>query len=640
MTTPTPLSTTTTNTFDFDNATIQYAQVVTTGYYDITADGAAGGGADTTSGVGAMATGDIYLQAGAKLEIVVGGAGGSTKGDGGGGGGSFVFETNGLGGIGAPEVIAGGGGGSLSGGNGGSQPNGSNGGGGGAGGVNGAAGKGGIATIALGKGGTGHTAFGGGGGGGYTGGAGGGAGNAGQGGSTTGLTFDGGSGGPAGGGGASGGVGGFGGGGGGGWSGGGGGGGVGGGGGGASGGGGGGGGSYVSAANDGKATLDVKTAAGGATNGHGGLINNGNGQITFTYEGQTTPCYCRGSLILTDKDEVAIERLKIGDIVVTASGERKPIKWIGWRDINCASHPCPENVWPVRVTAGAVAPGLPVRDLLVSPGHSLFLDGVLVPAALLVNGTTIVQERVPSVSYWHVELDRHDLLVAAGLAAESYLDCRNRNSFTNGGLVASLHPDFSPRGEWREEAHWAEHSCAPRYLDGPVLRGIRKSLARRAVELGARAMRDPGIQVLADGEVLTPVSVIDGRFRFEAPEDMRSLRLRSRSAVLAQLVETDSSEVRRLGVCVTKIVVDGRDIALDAPELSDGWHEVEEEAPRRWRWSNGDAELPIGRTVTLWLHALPAAYPLPPREPATRGRNRRVLPAAVEAHEFLDGLLR
>lgn len=58
-----------------------------TGYYDITAFGAQGGSGASINylggptyvgagGLGAMASGDVYLQAGATLEIVVGGAGG------------------------------------------------------------------------------------------------------------------------------------------------------------------------------------------------------------------------------------------------------------------------------------------------------------------------------------------------------------------------------------------------------------------------------------------------------------------------------------------------------------------------------------------------------------------------------------
>jgi len=158
---------------------------------------------------------------------------------------------------------------------------------------------------------------------------------------------------------------------------------------------------------------------------------------------QTPVCYCRGTRIRN----VAIEELSVGDLVVTASGEEIPIKGIGWRDIDCAAHPQPHSVWPVRIAAGALAAGLPERDLRVSVAHDLFIDGVLVPAGLLVNKTTIVQEPVSSVSYWHVELDRHDLLVAEEAPAESYLDCRNRQSFANGGPVMSLHADFSLTGE-------------------------------------------------------------------------------------------------------------------------------------------------------------------------------------------------
>src|ERR1700678_4370136 len=90
------LSTTQTNTFDYTGA-IETATVGAAGYYDITADGAQGGdGAATTvaGGPGAMARGEVFLQAGATLEIVVGGEGHNSTSGGGGGGGSFVIETD------------------------------------------------------------------------------------------------------------------------------------------------------------------------------------------------------------------------------------------------------------------------------------------------------------------------------------------------------------------------------------------------------------------------------------------------------------------------------------------------------------------------------------------------------------------
>jgi len=128
---------------------------------------------------------------------------------------------------------------------------------------------------------------------------------------------------------------------------------------------------------------------------------------------------------------------------------------------------------------------------------------------------------------------------------------------------------------------------------------------------------------LADGEMLTPVSVLDGCFRFEAPEGVQSLRLRSRSAVPAQQVEIDRSDTRRLGVLLTRLEVGGREIALNDFALADGWHEVEGAAPNQWRWSNGDASLPTGSSLTIWLRPLSAAYPLPPR--------RRPIPHAAQA---------
>ncbi len=138
---------------------------------------------------------------------------------------------------------------------------------------------------------------------------------------------------------------------------------------------------------------------------------------------------------------------------------------------------------------------------------------------------------------------------------------------------------------------------------------LRQNPALHAEELGlrARAMRDPGVHVRADGEMLTPVSVAENRLRFEAPAGGQTLRLRSRSAIPARLLELDSADARRLAVCLWRLEIDCGEIALDDPALCDGWHQIEPS----WRWTNGDAALPLGRIVTLWLQPLPAAYPLP-----------------------------
>ena len=188
------------------------------------------------------------------------------------------------------------------------------------------------------------------------------------------------------------------------------------------------------------------------------------------------PCYASGTLILTTRGEIVVEALVEGDIVVTASGALRPIRWLGHRRVDCAHHPDPESVRPVRVRAHALGLGVPRRDLVLSPEHALFLDGALVPVRALVDGISIIQEAWARVTYHHVELDSHDILLAEGLAAESYLDTGNRAQFANNTLV-TLHASFDSGAAPAEP-------YAPLLSNGPRLEMLRNALRQRT---GVRA---------------------------------------------------------------------------------------------------------------------------------------------------------
>lgn len=134
-------------------------------------------------------------------------------------------------------------------------------------------------------------------------------------------------------------------------------------------------------------------------------------------------CFLAGTMLHTPSGEAAVEDIQAGDLVLTAAGVAKPVRWIG-RTVVAAKFADKLCMFPVRIKTGALADNVPSRDLLVSPGHAIMVEGVLVHAGAMVNGTSIVREaQMPLLfTYFHVELDAHDLLVAENTPAESFLE--------------------------------------------------------------------------------------------------------------------------------------------------------------------------------------------------------------------------
>ncbi len=214
---------------------------------------------------------------------------------------------------------------------------------------------------------------------------------------------------------------------------------------------------------------DSFTFAGTYTSGFFNLGSDLAGHATIA---NGTPCYCPGTLIETASGETPVEQLAIGDHVRTAAGKLRPIRWIGRRAYAGQFAAGKPHVLPVRIAAGALGDGLPRRDLVVSPLHAMFIDDVLIPAAALVNGASIVQlQSVERVEYIHIELDSHDVILAEGAPSETFVDDDSRGMFHNAADYAVRYPDAA-----RTPARY----CAPRLEDGPALEDIRQRIAKRS----------------------------------------------------------------------------------------------------------------------------------------------------------------
>jgi hypothetical protein len=182
-------------------------------------------------------------------------------------------------------------------------------------------------------------------------------------------------------------------------------------------------------------------------------------------------CFVAGSRIATPGGNVAVEQLKIGDLVRTLHAGDRPVKWLGWRCYDGSRIEGNLAALPVCIKQGAIADGVPARDLWVSPGHAIAIDDVLVHASRLVNGVSVVQaKRVASVTYYHVELESHEILFAENCPAESFQDEHFRKQFANAGDFRRLYPNQVAPAEM----------CLPRLDSGFQLNAIQRRVAARA----------------------------------------------------------------------------------------------------------------------------------------------------------------
>jgi hypothetical protein len=227
----------------------------------------------------------------------------------------------------------------------------------------------------------------------------------------------------------------------------------------------------------------------------------------------TIPCFLAGTRIRTREGDVAVEKLRIGDVLPTLHGGEKPIIWIGRRDYQARFIAGNADVLPICVKTGALGAKIPARDLFLSPGHALYIDGVLIPARDLVNAVSIIEMPAQDISYFHIELDGHEVIFAENAPVESFLDTGCRQQFENAAtygcpaaglpMYRRLEDGFAVAGAKTRLAARAGLPQVPA-LHGP-LRGFLESDRPGEIRGWAQCSLQPDIPVcldiLADGKL-------------------------------------------------------------------------------------------------------------------------------------------
>jgi Hint domain len=196
------------------------------------------------------------------------------------------------------------------------------------------------------------------------------------------------------------------------------------------------------------AALSALSSPANAKNDRGKGHAYGKGHGSGNPHGDVGHCFLRGTSILTPTGEVRVEELSIGDLVETVRGTAAPVKWIGHRSYKTCGSSWHKSVMPICVRRHSLFERTPLRDLYLSPRHSLLIDGVLIQVQDLVNGLSIAPALpvgIETIEYFHIVLDSHEVVLADGAPVETCLVSeRDYESFSNFGEYERLYGPETP----------------------------------------------------------------------------------------------------------------------------------------------------------------------------------------------------
>ncbi|MEO0750467.1 MAG: Hint domain-containing protein [Pseudomonadota bacterium] len=191
-----------------------------------------------------------------------------------------------------------------------------------------------------------------------------------------------------------------------------------------------------------------------------------NGTVTFSDGATATftnietiivPCFTPGSLVATPHGPIPVEQIKPGDLIETRDTGPQRVRWVGSKTLTGAELHAAPHLAPIRLRADSIAPGVPDRDMTVSPQHRMLIenaatqlwlgeDQVLVKARDMTAKPGIDQIMPDAgVTYIHIMCDAHEIIFVDNAWTESFQPGDQTLSQDDFSELLALFPELATR---------------------------------------------------------------------------------------------------------------------------------------------------------------------------------------------------
>jgi len=204
----------------------------------------------------------------------------------------------------------------------------------------------------------------------------------------------------------------------------------------------------------------------------------------YTPAAPTVLCFYQGTQITqANGQNISVEDLNIGDLIHTHKGPM-PLKWLGRRKVTKSIRQEYPHQLPVVIERGALGVNMPSKDLMVSQGHTILVEGHLICACLLENDINCYRANCDDLpddfEYFHLEFAEEEvLLLSNGTPTASYVNTQSRMMFDNYQEYIDLYGDLNAEIKPLEYKH-RRTAC---FLD-PYKAVVRRSFQEPTAGIG------------------------------------------------------------------------------------------------------------------------------------------------------------